>query len=386
MAPDWAARVVAPMSDGLSAVERTRLAASRDSFLSVTRPVPAELDSGATAEWLVDNRGALGGLIDRDAYSPAAGPRLLVYRMHVADRQHTGLIVEVAAAAFADHRVRGHESVHADRVDSLIRQYEAVPVQAELVALLHDHDDYVEGLIEAALASTPVLAFQDVAGVGQEVWEIRDATIVEATVAHLTSLGLYIADGHHRVAAAVRRWELGGCDPRETVLAIAYPEHQLHLLAFHRYLRGPVDATELLEAARAVADVAAVESSADIGRAPRFESGTVGCYVAGAWWAITWPEPFPPGAAGLDVSLLHQRLLQPLVGWELGARLETSPELLGLAHLIERADAEAGAVFALTPPTIVELMDVADRGEVMLAKSTFFDPKPRGGLVLLGET
>ena len=370
------------MSDGLSAAERTRLAASRDSFLSVTRPVPGELDVDESGEWLVNNRAALGGLLDRNAYSSLSGPRLLVYRMHVADRQHTGLIVEVAASAFADHQVRGHESVHADRVDKLVRQYDAVPVQAELVALLHDHDDYVEGLIEAVLASTPILAFQDVSGVGQEVWAISDPAIVAAAVAHLSSLGLYIADGHHRVAAAVRRWESGGCDPVETVLAIAYPAHQLHLLAFHRYLHGPVDAAELLAAMRGVGHLEPVGVASSV--VPELGPGKVGCYVAGQWWTLTWPDPHQLGAAGLDVTLLHRNVLEPFVGWELGARLETTPELLGVQQLVERADDEAGAVFALAPPTIVELMEVADRGEVMLPKSTFFDPKPRGGLVLLG--
>jgi uncharacterized protein (DUF1015 family) len=378
VSPAWAERVVAPMSDGLAGPERARLTASGDSFLGVTRPVPSDLTGEEVSDWLAANRAALADLLVRGAFRPDTGSRLLVYRMHVSDRQHTGLVVEVSASAFAERRVRGHESVHAERVNNLVRQFEAVPAQAEMVALLHEYDDYVEQLIEATLAVTPVLAFRDVSGVDQEVWEVTDPATVAATCAHLSGLGLYIADGHHRVAAAVRRWELSGRHPGETVLAVAYPAHQLHLLAFHRFLAGPVDSAALLAAARSVGAVARANEA-------QFRAGAVGVYVAGEWWTITFPPSKLLGAAALDASRLHHDLLEPLVGWELGARLEMVPELVGLDALVGRADAEAGALFALAPPTIPELMSVADRGEVMLPKSTFFDPKPRGGLVLLGD-
>ena len=377
VAPEWAARVVAPMSDGLAAADRAALMNNGESFLGVTRPVPADASPQQADEWLAANRTALASLLARGAFGTDRRPRLLVYRMHVADRSHTGLIVEVMASAFADHRVRGHESVAATRVDSLARQYEAVPVQAEMVALIHDHDEYVEGLIDAALAATPVLAFVDVAGVGQEVWEITDPAIVEAACGHLSRLGLYIADGHHRVAAAVRRHEASGGPVDETLLAVAYPAHQLHLFAFHRYLRGPVEVLALLDHAGAVGTLTEVVSAN-----PR--PGVVGIYCAGRWFELLLAATGQVGAAALDVSRLHHDLLDPFVGWELGARLETVPELLGVGPLVDRADSNGGAVFALAPPTMAELMSVADRGEVMLAKSTFFDPKPRGGLVLIG--
>lgn len=375
---EWAARVVAPMSDGLAAVERARLAAGGESFLSVTRPVPPESDAAEAGAWLDANAAALRGLVARGAYTAATGPMLLVYRMHVADRQHTGIVVAVSASAFAEHRVRGHESVHADRVASLLRQFEVVPVQGEMVALLHGHDEYLQELIAATQVTTPALAFTDVSGVGQEVWQVTDPDVVAAACAHLSSLGLYIADGHHRVAAAVRRWDAGGRDPEETVLSVVYPEDQLHLLAFHRYLVGPVDGAALVAAAAAVGELSRTSG-------PWLEPGGVGIYVAGEWWHLRFGGAHPQGTEGLDVSRLHHELLEPFVGWELGGRMETFPELVGLEHLVRRADAEGGAVFALTPPSIAELMSVADRGEVMLPKSTFFDPKPRGGVVLMGE-
>lgn len=375
VAPGWAQRVVAPMSDGMVATDRARLLASDDSFLQVTRPVPLDVVGEDAERAFARNRAALRRLLDAGAYQTDPGPRLLVYRMHIADRSHTGLVVDVEAAAFADHRVRGHESVQPDRVTALARQFDAVPVQAEMVALVHEYDDYVDGLIEATQAATPALGFVDVSGVGQEVWEISDAAIVRAACTRLSELQLYIADGHHRVAAALRPHR-DPAAPRESVLAVVYPAPQLHLLAFHRVLRGPVEVDGLLEVARRAGTV-------ERGLAPA--RGTIGISVGGEHFRWT-PHPIDgTGMSALDVTRLHRDLLEPLVGWDLGGRLTPVTELVPIAELEATAAESGGAVFLLAPPTIRELISVADRGEVMLPKSTFFDPKPRGGLVLVGD-
>jgi uncharacterized protein (DUF1015 family) len=186
----------------------------------------------------------------------------------------------------------------------------------------------------------------------------------------------YIADGHHRVAARLRAWEDAGRPAGAGVLCMVFAMDGLVMSAFHRRILGPLDTTTLLDATSghfAVRRVAAPEQASGIGM-----------YVAGRWHDLAPSGPRPEGAAGLDASLLQDRLLGPVLGisGQGDPRLETLPDHGPLERLTARCDEDTGALFALRPPSLRRLTRIADLGEQMPPKTTYFAPKPSAGIFL----
>ena len=195
----------------------------------------------------------------------------------------------------------------------------------------------------------------------------------------LGSVRHYIADGHHRVAASVRQWRDAGEPAGSAVLSVLYPEDQMHLLAFHRRVAGPIDSERTLAAVVAVCEVEEVDR-----QPPNDERGRFDMYLHGRWSRLT-PRAGAGrvGAAGLDVTLLERLVLTPLLGVTASdPRVEYVSELTDLDDVIARCDADAGALFRMVAPSLDQLVEVAERGEVMPPKSTYFEPKPRAGIFL----
>ena len=201
--------------------------------------------------------------------------------------------------------------------------------------------------------------------------------LAAALVRHLSGHRHYIADGHHRVAAALRAWEADGRPAGASVLCAIYPQDQLSLHAFHRRVRGPLDVPGLLDAVTAHVDVRRAEG-------PEVVRGSVGLYAAGGWHVLTPAAPErPDGVAGLDVSLLEERVLRPLLGVAGDdPRLEFVPDVNDLAPTLRACDEDGGVLFTLHAPALDDLVSVAERHEVMSAKTTYVRPKPRTGVFL----
>jgi len=374
--PEWAPRVVSPLHDVLTDGERMAvLAENPDSYLHVTSdplalPEPPGQDSADSAQVR-----ALRRLLDFGAYHPMRAPALLVYQMRETGRDHTGVIAGVALAGFSDGRVLGHEAVQPDRVEGLVRHYERVRARAELVTLFHRDDPDVTELTRRVRAHQPVLEFTDAGGIEQSVWQAAPEESA-AMVSYLDRHRYYIADGHHRVAAATRWWERGGRTDAGSVLCALYPEGRIFLHAFHRRVPGPVAVPALLEGLRARFDVRHAAG-------PDVDRGSIGLYAAGGWHALVPHRPHVlPGVAGLDVTMLHEQVLRPLLGITGSDRLEFLPELRDLAPALRTCDEDGGVLFTLRAPALEELVSVAERHEVMSAKTTFVKPKPRTGIVL----
>jgi uncharacterized protein (DUF1015 family) len=313
--------------------------------------------------------------IDPDSYdeSPAA---LYVYRLRRGEDQHVGVVGEVQAEAFVDGRVRGHEAVQPDRVESLVDYFSASTARSELVALLHRPGPGVVDAVAETLRGQSLIQFTGPDGWEQTVWRVPGPA-TEMLAAELSSAVHYIADGHHRVAASLRVWHRAGRPSDTGLLCAIYPLDGLRLLAFHRRVSGPIDASELL------ALVSAAYEVSDIAQ-PDDATGCFALYVDGRWYDASYKDERPPGADGLDIAILNEQVLEPLLG--LGARaasrLEIVPGRSPQPELTQACDQDGGALFALRPPTLDQLTEVADRGEVMPPKTTYFDPKPSAGIFL----
>jgi uncharacterized protein (DUF1015 family) len=377
--PRWAARVVSPLHDVLSEEERRAvLAQNPDSYLHVTSDPSALPEPTGDVEGEPVQARALRRLLERRAYRPVREPALFVYRLTDGGRDHTGVIANVAVEGFGDGRVLGHERVQPARVDALVRHYQRVPMRSELVALFHPRDAVVTEVTARVVAGPPVLHFTDASGVTQSVWKAAPAD-AEALTRRLGGQRWYVADGHHRVAAATRFREIGGRPPDGTVLCALYPEDDVVLHAFHRRVRGPVDARALLEGLAASFEVTPVHD-------PVAEpaAGCVGLHADARWWVL---RPLvaraQAGVAGLDVTMLEEQVLQPLLGIHHGnPRLEYVPDVRDIGASMRQCRADGGALFTLHAPRIEDVVAVAERGEAMSPKTTYVQPKPRTGIFL----
>ena len=373
----WAARVVSPLHDVLTENERRAvLADNPDSYLHVTSDPLALPGPPGDAPGDAAQARALRRLLDQGAYRCLPEPRVFVYRMREGDDEHTGVVASVSLEGFADGRVLGHESVQSARVESLVRHYERVTMRSELVALFHRVEPAVTKLTARVCQEPALLEFTDAGGVEQSVWRAGPEESA-ALALQLDTHRHYIADGHHRVAAALRCWERDGRPEDGSVLCALYPQDQVFLHAFHRRVHGPVAVPEFLDA---------LGSGFVVRRAagPEVGPGSIGLYAGGRWYLLTPREHRGmAGVAGLDVTMLDDRVLRPLLGIEGGdRRLEFLPELRDLEPTIRACDEDGGVLFTLHAPRLDDLISVAERREVMSAKTTYVKPKPRTGIFL----
>jgi uncharacterized protein (DUF1015 family) len=305
-----------------------------------------------------------------DAYEPMP-PALYVYRQRTPHAEHVGIVCDIAPEAFLDGRVRGHESVQRDRVDALARYLATAPQRVELVSTLHRAGP----VLRATLASTPALPpVRDIAGPGatrHTVWQVPPGPQTDRLRRELDAATHYIADGHHRVAAGLEVWERSGYDSRSGILCVTYPLDGLQLSSFDRRVPGPVDPAlvrDLLETSFEVRPAAGARAASGIA-----------VYLDRRWYAASYRGVRPGGAAGLDVSLLHTHALDHLL-----AGTDVEPTREPVEVLIAACNTDGGALFVLPAPELETIVAIADAGEVVPAKSTYFSPKPASGIFLRG--
>ena len=308
-------------------------------------------------------------VVDVGAYAPP-DRAAYVYRQRRDGTEHVGLVVGVRREAVAAGRLRGHEMVFPDRVRSLAGYLEAGHPQTSLISALHEAGSVYRETVASVTAEVPVLEVTTADGGEHSVWRVDDARAAEVAAA-LCDAVLYVADGHHRVAA--RRLLRGsGTDGVAAELpVVVYPLDGLRLEPFHRVLPGPhppEQITVLQDRLRAAYDVAEIDT------APTLRTGQVAMYADRHWVLATSRESAHPGAEGLDAVVLERDVLS-------SAGL-TVPVRASLSDLVRRCDTDGSVLFALAPPALATLTWIADRGEVMPAKTTSFQPKPVSGLLL----
>jgi uncharacterized protein (DUF1015 family) len=315
--------------------------------------------------------------IDPAAYDESA-PALYVYRQRSDGASHTGVVCEVAMHAFVDGRIQGHEAVYARRVEALVRHYATTISPPALITLLHHAGPAFKQTIDSTCRTPPILDFAGPGGFQQTVWRVAEGSPTAALVEELAAANHYIADGHHRVAAALEEWRLGGTPPDARLLSVIHQIDDLRLSAFHRRVSGPVAPADLIELLTPEFQVRAVPET------PAPTLGSFGLYVGGGWFDVRYQRRRGDGPAGLDVALLEERVLKRLGRLPPGPAytVEITPAQTTVDELAQRCDADRGALFTLAPPSPEALTRLADAGEVMPPKTTYFEPKPCAGIFL----
>ena len=387
--PARAADFAALPYDVLSSGEARAQAAGRpDSFLYITKPEidfpPGAAPAGAA---LHEHAGARFRAMCADGRLVAdPAPRYTLYRLTRGGHSQIGVVLAASIDAYRKGRIRRHELTRPDKEDDRVLNIEGVGAQTEPVLLVHRPDPVLSAEIAALAAAGPEVEFTDDAGVGHALWTIANEAAIERLNVRLNGLGaLYIADGHHRSAAAARIAERQSQDATAWFLAAAYSAERVRILDYNRVVRdlGGLSAQRFLD--RLAAEFAVTWEAAPVRPGGRHEFGLV---LAGQWYRLSLRNPpaaEAPALERLDVALLAARLLEPILGI---AEPRTDPRIDFIGGVrglgaIEAAVASGdwAAGFALYPTAIEDLMAVADAGLVMPPKSTWFDPKLADGLV-----
>lgn len=389
-----AAAVAAPPYDVLSSDEARQAASGKPlSFLHVSKAeidLPAAVDHYA-AEVYVRSAENFRRLIDAGILSRDERPCYYAYRLVMGEHVQIGLVAVASVAAYDSNRIRKHELTRPDKEDDRVRQIEALNAQTGPVLLVHADDAEVERLLLQATEDEPVADLTADGGVRHSVWTIDDPERVARISALFDAMpSLYIADGHHRSAAAsrvaaARRGTPAATASGEFFLSVIFPASRLQIMDYNRVVR---DLHGLTEEAFLAALAERYRITVCTSQEKPERLGVCSMYLGGRWYRLeVQPERVPVAdpVRRLDISVLAEQILGPLLGitdLRRDTRIDFVGGMRGLAELERRVDSgEMAVAFAMYPTPMAELMAVADTGQVMPPKSTWFEPKLADGLV-----
>jgi uncharacterized protein (DUF1015 family) len=306
----------------------------------------------------------------------------------------TGIVVAASVAAYESNRIRRHEFTRPDKEDDRVRQIEALNAQTGPVLVAYPHAPELDAILADETTHVPDADIVADDGVRHTIWPIRhDEVIARVTALFDAMHALYIADGHHRSAAASRvAAARRASNPRHTgeesynrFLTVAFPHHQMRILDYNRIVKDLGGLTREQFVTRLGATFSVSPSATAVKPATH---GEFGLYTGGTWHRLAIrPElgDVADPVARLDVSLLSDHVLGPILGirdLRTDKRIDFVGGVRGLEELVKRVDSgEMAAAFSLYPTRLEDLMAVADAGQVMPPKSTWFEPKLADGLV-----
>jgi len=389
-APAYASAVVSPPLGRLTTREWLELSEGNPhSYLHVIR-TEVDTEEGGADQHLEHTSGRLRllQLIDTGVFLPPSRPAFYVYGIDEGDIHAVGIVAEVDVAGYTDGRILRHEHTRTATEDLLLSHLRLVGAHSDPVALTYRSDAALEAVVAGLRLRPPDLAFQAVDGAGQQVWVVDDPTHVALLQERLDAIDtLYITDGHHRCAAALRyaegrrRENTGhrGDEPYNFVLAALFGETELRLREFNRCVRS--DDTTPDEIVAALGRTVRLDAVSSPEAARPHRAGEAGLVTGGCGYRFT----LPPAAAGanpadaLDASRLQTGVLGPVFGIT-DPRTDRRLHYVAGGESVHPAHHHCVACFLLHPTTVTDVMRVADAGLVMPPKSTWFEPKVRGGL------
>ncbi len=390
--PNAAASVAAPPYDVLNSAEAAAQAASNPhSFLHVTKseidlPGIADIHVPEVYEKAKTNLEAFRkeGILIRDEK-----PCYYIYELVMQGRQQTGLVAVSSIDDYEKDIIKKHEYTRPEKEQDRINHIRTSGAQTGNVFLAYRDVDALNELIEKWKTAAPVYDFTAADGISHRVWVVDD----ENTVSNISDLFnssvpfTYIADGHHRAASAAKvrqSLDAGYHDNANYFLTTLFPAAQLHIMDYNRVVKDLNGHTE--------ADfLRALYEDFEVERMPSAFSPThlheFGMYLGGQWHKLTAKESSytddPIGV--LDVTILSDKILSKLLDihdQRTDKRIDFVGGIRGLQELEKRVDSgEMKVAFSLHPVSIQQLFDIADSGNVMPPKSTWFEPKLRDGLL-----
>jgi uncharacterized protein (DUF1015 family) len=386
--PELAARICELPYDVMSSEEARALAAGNPlSFLHVSKPeidLPPGTDLYSPAVYA---KGAenFQRLIADGALRQDPEPRLYLYRQVMGAHQQIGLVAAASCAEYLSGIIKKHELTRIDKEDDRVRHIETLNSQTGPVFLTYRAVPAIDALVANRTAQPPEIDFTAADGVRHSAWSISDAATLQQVEAEFARIpALYIADGHHRSAAAGRVFQSRqGAGHSATFLTVIFPHNQMQILPYNRVLK---DLNGLTPAAL----LQKLDAVFILGDAPTARPGRrheLGLYLEGRWRTLTFRPQFAATSdpiERLDVTLLQKYVLAPIFGIDdprTSKRINFVGGIRGTGELEKLVGSgEYACAFSMFPTSIEDLMAIADAGGIMPPKSTWFEPKLRDAM------
>ncbi len=389
--PAHAAEVACVPYDVVDAAEAAALAAGRPrSLLHVDR---AEIDLPPGTNPYGDSvyakaHEAFARLQKDGSLLRESGPCLYLYQQRMGSHTQRGLVAVCHVDDYDSGIIKKHEKTRRDKEDDRTRLVDTLSANTGPIFLTYRDTAELGALAARQAGEAPLHDFTAPDGIRHTVWRIPGG---EAWIRAFGAVPVaYIADGHHRAASAARVARLRrernpghtGAEDYNWFLSVLFPAGELQILPYHRIVAdlNGLSTPDFLGKVRRIFGAAG-------GVAPAPEAaGHVSMYLAGAWHGLACPvDPAADPVARLDVSVLQEKLLAPILGIDdprTSKRIDFVGGIRGPGELSRRVDAHGGVAFSMYPVTVAQLMDIADAGQIMPPKSTWFEPKLRSGLFI----
>ena len=318
-----------------------------------------------------------------------------IYQLVMDGRPQTGLVACSSVDDYMNHVIKKHENTREDKEIDRITHVDTCSAQTGPIFLAYRSDKGIHDIVASYVENeTPIYDFTAVDGIAHRVWKIAKKEDVDAIYKAFQNIQqIYIADGHHRAASAVkvglkRRQENPGYTGEEEFnyfLSVLFPHDELRILDYNRTVKD-LNGRSLTQFLEEIGKNFIVEKAE--GQVRPEKKGTFGMYTEGQWYHLTAkPDLFEgkDAVGSLDVSVLQDYLLGPVLGIgdpRTDQRIDFIGGIRGLSELEKRADSDMKISFSMYPTSITELFDVADQELLMPPKSTWFEPKLRSGLFI----
>lgn len=336
----------------------------------------------------------LWGLIKEGKLIEDENPGYYIYRLTMNGRSQTGIVACASIDDYENQVIKKHENTRADKEQDRIRHVDACNAQTGPIFLAYRANQVLNEIVAKVKKDTPFYDFISEDGIGHSVWKISDAAQIAAVYEAFESISeIYIADGHHRAASAVRVGQMrrrqnpnyDGTEEFNFFLSVLFPDEELMIMDYNRVVRDLNGYTreELL------CEIKKKFFVEEVGTTPYKpkKKGTFGMYLESRWYVLTAKEKIcsKDPVDGLDVSILQKELLHPILGIQdpkTDKRIDFVGGIRGLEELEKRANSDMRLAFSMYPTSIQELFAVADANRLMPPKSTWFEPKLRSGLFI----
>ena len=317
-----------------------------------------------------------------------------IYELTMGGRTQTGITACASIDDYEQGIIKKHENTRAEKEQDRICHVDVCNAQTGPIFLAYRSNPTINAVVDVVKQEEPLYDFVSEDEIRHRVWAISKEAQIGAVEAAFGSIGeIYIADGHHRAASAVRvgqkrrkeHPDYNGTEEFNYFLSVLFPDEQLMIMDYNRVVK---DLNGMSESAflEKVSEIFEVEVLGTEAVKPT-KKGCFCMYLAGKWYLCSIAAEDIPGhpVEGLDVSILQEQLLKPVLGIsdpKTDSRIDFVGGIRGLEELEKRCNTDCAVAFAMFPTSIQELFAVADAGLLMPPKSTWFEPKLRSGIFI----
>lgn len=369
-------------------------------FLQITNPElynqDVELTESGKRILNKKSQEKLSSMLESEILVKDEVPMLFVYKQVIGDRELTGIVACTSVDDYVNSYIKKHEFTRSEKEIDISFHINCCNANTGTIYLIYKWQDQIQNLIDETMKNTPEYEFTTEDGIVHIVWPIAEENKIQDLVKLFKGVdNFYIADGHHRTAAAARvcaekrkeNPDYTGEEEYNFFLSVLFPDKDLSVIDYNRVVTDLNGYTneEFLDKVSENFIIEKISTSEPYKPA---EAHTIGMYLDGAWYKLiakvcSYDNSHPVKC--LDVAVLQDFLLDPVLGIKdprTDKRIDFVAGILGLKELERRVNTDMKVAFSLFPCSIKELMDVADIGEVMPPKSTWFEPKLRSGLFI----